>query len=221
MTGIRRAGAAGLLAVFGLAGCSNPAYLGSGGDYQNTKNGALAGALVGAGVGAIAGGDNIAKNAAIGAIAGAALGGGIGATLDQQAADLRQNLSNDGIEVRNTGESLIVSLPQDITFDTDSATVRPELRADLDAVAANLIKYGDSSLQIIGNTDNVGDAAYNQALSERRAASVASILVADGVGPSRLTTLGRGEDAPVASNLTPEGRAQNRRVDIIVVPTQA
>lgn len=213
------AGAAALVSILSVSACTNPASLDARVDpTQNTKSGVAAGAIIGAGVGAIAGGNNTLKNAAIGAVAGAALGGGIGATLDQQAAEIRQQLANDGITIQNTGDRLIVSLPQDISFDTGSATVRPSLESDLNALAANFVKYQNSKLQVIGNTDNVGDAAYNQTLSEQRAVAVTSILIKGGVAPDRLTSFGRGEDDPIASNLTPEGRAQNRRVDIVVLP---
>lgn len=215
----RFSGALALSSVLALAACTDPASLASNSDpNRNTKTGAIAGAIAGAGVGLVTGGDNQGKNAAVGAAAGALLGAGIGATLDQQATELRQQLANDGITVTNTGDRLIVSLPQDISFDTGSSVVRPSLQSDLNRVAANFVKYQNSNLQVIGHTDNVGEAAYNQTLSEQRAVAVTSILVNGGVSPARLTSYGRGEDQPVASNLTPEGRAQNRRVDIIVVP---
>ncbi len=177
------------------------------------------GGVIGAGVGAIANDSNPGLGALAGAAIGAAGGGLIGNQLDQQAAELRQQLANDGITVVNAGDRLIVTVPNDITFDTDSATVRPALRADLVRVGQNLVNYPNSNVQIIGHTDSDGDAGYNQVLSERRANAVADILQANGVSYARIATIGRGENQPIASNLTPEGKAQNRRVEIVVVPS--
>jgi outer membrane protein OmpA-like peptidoglycan-associated protein len=122
------------------------------------------------------------------------------------------------VSVTNTGSALIVNLPQDILFATDSASLRPDLTQDLAAVARSLMTYPDTTVQVIGHTDNTGSAAYNQDLSQRRAVSVASVLVANGVPNFRVAALGRGEDQPIASNLSEAGRAQNRRVEIIIRP---
>jgi len=158
---------------------------------------------------------NALKGAAIGAAGGAAIGN----VLDRQAADLRQSLGNDRVTITNTGDRLIVTLPQDILFATDSAALRPDLQSDLVAVANNLQNYPDSTVQVIGHTDNTGDAAYNQNLSVQRAGSVTNVLAGAGVAASRLQPIGRGEDQPIASNLTEEGKAQNRRVEIVILPT--
>ena len=155
---------------------------------------------------------------ATGAAAGAAIGGLIGAALDRQAAELERDLGN-GITVDNQGDQLLVSFPQDILFATDSAAIDAGRRQDLNALAANLQRYPDTSVQVIGHTDNTGSAAYNFDLSSRRAGTVSSILVGAGVPSSRISSTGRGEDAPIASNLTSEGRAQNRRVEVIISPT--
>ena len=112
-----------------------------------------------------------------------------------------------------------MSLPQDLLFATDSFSVRPDLQNDLYTVAGNLQNYPASTIQVIGHTDSDGDAVYNQQLSERRAGSVAGILMNAGVTPSRLQTIGRGESQPVASNLNETGKAQNRRVEIVILPT--
>ncbi len=182
-------------------------------------NGAVLGGLAGAFFGATREGDNKLKNAALGAAFGAAIGGAVGATLDQQANDLRSTIGNSNISVTNMGNYLVVNMPQDVLFATGSAALRPDLSSDLRAVAANLISYPNSQIQVIGHTDNVGDAALNQDLSQRRASSVATVLATNGVPPSRIAIMGRGEDAPIASNLTDAGRAQNRRVEIIIRPT--
>ena len=110
-------------------------------------------------------------------------------------------------------------MPQDILFATDSASLRPDLTSDLMTVASSLNEYPRTTVQVIGHTDNTGDAAYNQQLSARRASSVANILIQNGVSAGRIQSFGRGEDQPRASNLTPEGRQQNRRVDIVILPT--
>lgn len=185
-----------------------------------TKSGAVIGGLLGAAAGAsVADGNDRFKGALIGGAIGAGTGALIGQDLDRQAAELRGSL-NSNISVTNTGEYLIVNMPQDLLFAVDSAAVRPDLRADLNAVASSLLKYPNSTIQVIGHTDNTGTAAYNQDLSQRRAVSVASILRESGVPGGRIAAFGRGEDQPIASNLTPEGRAQNRRVEIIIRPTR-
>ena len=117
------------------------------------------------------------------------------------------------------GDRLIVTMPQDILFAVDSATVNSSLRGDLLTVANSLREYPRSRVQVVGHTDNTGSAAYNQGLSERRANSVADVLTSGGVSYDRIQAFGRGEDQPVASNLTTEGRAQNRRVEIVILPT--
>jgi outer membrane protein OmpA-like peptidoglycan-associated protein len=207
---------AALCAVLGLSACNDPARLTADGTSK-TGQGALFGGLLGAGIGALVA-DDSSKGALIGAAAGAIAGGAYGNHLDQQEAELRAQLANDGITITNTGDRLIVSLPQDITFGTDSFTVRPALRSDLTKVADNLLRYPDSSVQIIGHTDSDGEAAYNATLSERRAGAVADVLQSGGVTFDRLQTAGFGEAQPVASNLTEEGKAQNRRVEIVVIP---
>ncbi|WP_170471320.1 OmpA family protein [Ruegeria profundi] len=212
--------ATGLCSAMTLAACTDPGTLNLPSDpNQNAKQGAVLGGLVGAGVGAIANNSNPLLGAVAGGAIGAAGGGLIGNQLDKQAAELRQQLANDGITIVNSGDRLIVTVPNDITFDTDSATVRPALRADLVRVGQNLVNYPNSNVQIIGHTDSDGEASYNQGLSERRANAVADVLQANGVNYSRIVTIGRGEDNPVASNLTPEGKSQNRRVEIVIVPS--
>jgi len=199
-----------LCAAVILAGCTNDPK------NRNLNTGLGVGALIGAGIGAAVS-DDKGKGVVIGTIAGATVGGIIGDQLDKQAEELRAGLDDD-ILVEAADGRLVVTLPEDITFATDSAVVRPSLQAELNTVAASLVRYPESSVQVIGHTDNQGEASYNQALSERRAASVAAILQGGGVASGRLTTFGRGENQPIASNLTPEGMARNRRVEIIVIP---
>ncbi len=202
--------------ILALTACTDPAQLNDGTGLNNTQQGALIGAGVGAIAGQIIGGDTGAT--VLGAAVGGAVGAGVGYNLDQQEADLRRDLDNGDVQITNTGDRLIVTMPQDVLFATDSFSVRPDLQDDLYTVAANLQQYPASTIQVIGHTDSDGSADYNQRLSERRATAVGGILVDAGVPFGRVQTIGRGESQPVASNLTPEGKAQNRRVDIVILP---
>jgi outer membrane protein OmpA-like peptidoglycan-associated protein len=185
-----------------------------------TRTGALTGAIIGAGVGALAGNSNDrAGNAIAGGIIGAGAGALVGNSLERQAADMRGSLSNPNISVTNNGTFLTVNMPQDLLFATSSAALEPTLQRDIRAVGAQLLKYPNSNIEVIGHTDNTGSAAYNQDLSQRRAVSVANVLRDSGVPNARISAFGRGEEQPIATNLTPEGRAQNRRVEIIIRPT--
>lgn len=189
-------------------------------DDTRTRQGAAIGAGLGAVTGALTGSGNSDRwrRAIIGAGVGAVAGGVTGSILDAQAAELRRDLGND-VAVTNTGRELIVTLPQDLLFAVDSAVVRPDLQRDLRTVADSLNRYPDSTIRVVGHTDNTGSAAHNQALSERRANSVAAVLRDGGVPAWRIQTIGRGLTQPIASNATPEGRQQNRRVEIFIVPT--
>ena len=205
-----------------LSACVNPGYQGAGpgpGEPNRTMNGAVTGALIGGALG-IGTKNGDVRRAAVGAAVGGLIGGAVGASLDAQAAELRQNIGNSNVSVTNTGNSLIVNLPQDILFATDSATLRPDLTQDLRTVAQSLLNYPDTTVQVLGHTDNTGSAAYNQDLSQRRAQSVAGILRQSGVPGGRIVAIGRGEDQPIASNLSAEGRAQNRRVEIVIIPNR-
>ncbi len=204
-----------------LGACTDPGRLGVSLDdpNRNTKQGAGIGAAAGALLGVLVSNDEDRTQGAItGAVVGGAIGAGIGYSLDQQAADLRADLANDDVKIENTGDRLIVTLPQDILFATDSSNVRSDLVRDLQALAGNLQAYPQSAVDIIGHTDWDGDALYNQALSERRANAVADVLLDAGVAFRRINAFGRGESEPVATNQTSEGRAQNRRVEIVIVP---
>ena len=205
------------VALLGMTACTDPAYVSGSADdrdqYRKTKNGAIIGALAGAGIAAVTDGD-----ALMGAALGAGAGAIIGNVLDKQEAELRAQL-DDEVHIENTGDRLILTLPQDILFDVDSYSVNAGLRDDLAKVATSLDKYPDSTVQILGHTDNTGSASHNQGLSERRANAVADVLLTNGVPVSRIDTIGRGEDQPIASNLDEEGRRQNRRVEIVILPT--
>lgn len=188
-------------------------------DTNRTQQGAVAGAIAGGVLGVATGSGNRLPEALLGAGVGALAGGVIGASLDRQAAELRAQLGHN-IDVRNTGDEIVVTMPQDILFATDSAALRPDLRSDLRAIAANLQQYPNSTIIITGHTDSTGTMAYNQSLSERRASSVAAVLIESGVSSGRVVPRGAGQTQPVASNETAAGRAQNRRVEIVIRPTR-
>jgi outer membrane protein OmpA-like peptidoglycan-associated protein len=200
-----------------LAGCVDPnAYPND--PNARTKNGAVIGGLLGAAAGAAVSNDDKLKGALIGGALGAGAGALIGQDLDRQAAELRGSLSNPNITVTNYGDYLVVNMPQDVLFAVDSAALRPDLARDVQSVAASLVKYPNSAIQVVGHTDDTGSEAYNMDLSQRRAASVANVLVNSGVASGRVQTIGRGETQPIASNATEAGRSQNRRVEIIIRP---
>ena len=207
-----------MVATLATTACTSPTQSPTSNVGPRTQNGAVIGAIAGGLLGATRKGDGKLGKAAVGAVIGGIVGGAIGQQLDKQAGDLRQSIDNDQVKIVNTGNELIVTLPQDILFATDSADVGYALQSDLRAVAQNLRDYPNSVIEVVGHTDNVGDADYNQSLSRRRAASVASVLISNGVPTSRVVTIGYGEDRPVASNLNASGRQQNRRVEIIIRP---
>jgi outer membrane protein OmpA-like peptidoglycan-associated protein len=205
------------IAILALSACQpNPNYEPTNPNAR-ARNGAIIGGLIGATVGG-SGGDEKLSRALVGGALGAAIGGAIGNSLDQQAAELRGSLNSD-ISVTNNGDYLTVNMPQDLLFAVDSAALQPTLTSDIKAVAASLLKYPNSQIEVIGHTDNSGSAAYNQDLSQRRAVSVANVLRESGVPNGRMRAYGRGEDQPIASNATASGKAQNRRVEIIIRPT--
>lgn len=196
-----------------LTACSDP----SNPDYQKTRNGAAIGAAIGAASQIVAG--NSGSSTLKGAVVGGVVGAVIGNVLDKQEKELRGDLAGSGATITNTGSELVVTLPEAITFETDSTYVRPSLQNHLRALAGNLQRYPDSSVDVIGHTDSVGDASYNQNLSSRRAQSVSNILTSNNVPPRRIRAYGRGESEPVASNGTASGRAANRRVEVVIRPT--
>ncbi len=206
-------------AALALAACTSP-DVPTDDPRQRTKEGAVTGALIGGLLGALSSGDGgeQRRGALAGAVLGAGVGAAIGYNLDQQAAELQNDFGDDRIRIINNGDHLIVRMPDDILFEIDSSYVRPALRSDLGVLAASLQKYPGSTVQVAGHTDNTGTAAYNQDLSERRADAVADVLIGGGVSAGRIDSFGLGEDRPIATNLTPEGRAQNRRVDITIRP---
>ncbi|THV22344.1 OmpA family protein [Peteryoungia ipomoeae] len=190
---------------------------------SNTAGGAAIGAAVGALGGLAVGGSPVGRrNAAlIGAGLGALAGGAIGNYMDQQEAELRAQLEGTGISVTRVGDRIILNMPSNITFATDQDAVMPQFYPTLNSVAIVLRKFEKTLIDVNGHTDSTGSLAHNQALSERRALSVASYLNGQGIDPRRVSSLGFGPSQPVASNATPDGRAQNRRVEIQIAPLTA
>ncbi|MFC3712254.1 OmpA family protein [Sphingoaurantiacus capsulatus] len=183
---------------------------------------AAIGAALGAGAGFLAGdiiggkGDRTEKIVGVGI--GAIAGGAIGSYMDKQEKELREKTAGTGVEVVRQGDELQLNMPAGITFAFGQSTIQPQFQGTLNQVAQTLSQYNSTYIDVIGHTDSVGSDAANQTLSEQRAASVANYLSGQGVNRARIATSGMGESQPVASNDTEVGRAQNRRVNIRVVP---
>jgi outer membrane protein OmpA-like peptidoglycan-associated protein len=188
-----------------LTGCAS---------LNNKERGAIIGAATGAAAGAAVGNKNggTARGAIIGAAVGGTAGAIIGHQMDQRAKELQQNIK--GARVERVGEGILVTFDSGLLFDFDSDVLREPARANLRELVASFSKYPDTDLMIVGHTDAQGDDAYNQRLSERRAASAAAYLTQQGVPSVRVRTAGRGETEPVAANDSETGRQQNRRVEV-------
>ncbi|SMH46852.1 OmpA family protein [Maritimibacter sp. HL-12] len=198
--------------ALGLAGCTY-----NDGTANQPATGAIVGGVTGAVAGRAIGGSTGAT--VVGGAIGAAVGGAIGANLASQERELRQSLAGTGAYITNTGSQLLVTLPEAVTFRTASATVDPEFHPALRAVSDSLRRHPRSTVRVIGHTDNVGSAAYNTQLSQDRAMAVARVLVAAGTPSTRITVTGRGYYEPIAPNTSAAGRAENRRVEIVITPT--
>ena len=213
-----------------LAGCqstggyqaNNPAP-----EDQEGMNRTQRGALIGAAVGAVAGllsGDDATERrqrALVGVGVGALAGGAIGRYQDNQERELRESLRDSGVDVVRQGDNITLDMPEAITFGFDSASLNRSAYGVLDRVADTLKEYDQTIIEVAGHTDSVGSDAYNQRLSERRAQAVADYITSRGVSGQRLMVVGAGEAHPVASNNTEAGRAENRRVEITIVPIRA
>lgn len=204
-----------------LAGCTTDPYTGEQ-RISNTASGAGIGAAVGALGGLMVGGSsNAQRNAVlIGAGIGALGGGAIGNYMDRQENELRAQLQGTGVSVTRNGDRIILNMPSNITFNTDQDTVMSQFYPTLNSVAIVLRKFNKTLVDIKGHTDSTGSAQHNQQLSQRRAASVGSYLSSQGIDGRRFAITGYGASQPVASNATPDGRAQNRRVEIEISPLQ-
>ena len=203
------------LLVVGSVGVSACASL------SKKQEGAVIGAAAGGAIGGVIGNQtgSTAKGAIIGAVVGGAAGAIIGHQMDQQAKELSQNIK--GATVERVGEGINVTFASGLLFAFNSDEVQATAGENLRELAASLNRYPDSQLLIVGHTDNVGDDAYNQGLSERRANSAAAYLTAQGVARTRLATSGKGEAEPVSTNDSDAGRQQNRRVEVAIYASEA
>jgi outer membrane protein OmpA-like peptidoglycan-associated protein len=185
--------------------------------------GALIGAGAGAAVGMISGKDakQRKQRALIGAGVGALAGGAVGAYMDKQEDELRKVMRDSGVTVTRKGDDIILNMPGNITFRTDSADLNAQFYKVLDGVALVAKKYDKTIIEVAGHTDSTGTSEYNRQLSQRRATSVAGYLESRGVAQARMMTAGGGEDHPIASNATEQGRAANRRVEVTLAPLTA
>ena len=194
------------------------------GTWNNTAKGTAigvgGGAAVGAGIGAIAG--NTALGSIIGAVVGGTAGALIGKKMDKQKKELEASLPEEAVvETINEGEALKVTFDSGILFATNSSTVSAASKSALRNLATSLNANPDTDIKIVGHTDSTGKVDYNQTLSEKRAKSVYDYLMEDqGISSTRMTFEGKGIHEPVADNATPEGRAKNRRVEILILPNQ-
>lgn len=191
----------------------------------NTEKGIVIGAVSGAALGAAIA-DKKARGVLVGAVGGGLAGGLVGNYMDRQKQDLEKSL---GKEIA-AGAAAVEKLENDVVkitmtsqtaFDTGSAEIKPGFRSTLDRLADIVIRYGKTTLTVVGHTDSEGSEGSNQTLSERRAGAVAGYLSGKNVLAARMTSAGRGEGEPIADNRTAEGRRANRRVEIFVVPIRA
>ena len=190
---------------------------------ENWEGGALIGAGIGAVVGAVAYSKDRTKGAVLGAVGGGLAGGAVGAYMDSQRKDLEKSLAKE----IQAGQARIDALPNHVVrvtmtnqtaFETNSSDIKPGFETTMSKIADVVVRYGKTSLTVVGHTDNVGSNDYNQKLSERRSHAVAQYLERKRVDPVRLAISGKGETAPIASNATESGRQANRRVEIYVEP---
>jgi outer membrane protein OmpA-like peptidoglycan-associated protein len=203
-----------------LAACATDPYTGEQ-KASNTAIGAGTGALLGTAAGALIGTTTKAKTGTsmlVGAGLGAIAGGGVGLYMDNQEAKLRQRLEGTGVSVSRVGDNIVLNMPSNITFDTDRAEVKPGFYDTLNSVALVLQEFDKTRVEVDGHTDSTGSNEYNDDLSQRRAASVAQYLTSQQLNPRRFAVEGLGESQPIASNATASGKAQNRRVEIQIVP---
>ncbi len=211
------------LAVYGLSLATSAMLLGSCTAVQNTSSttkGAVIGTAAGAGLGALIG--SKAGNTAVGAIAGAVIGGAagtlIGKKMDKQAKEIENTVA--GAEVEQVGEGILVKFDSGILFDFNSSALKANAKDNVSKLVATLNKEPDTEILVLGHTDNIGTLAANQKVSEARAKSVRDYAVAQGLSGSRVRTEGKNYSEPIASNETDAGRAENRRVEIVIVASK-
>lgn len=206
--------ATGLAASLTLSGCAT--------DDPNRR--AKTGAAIGAIIGAVVGKElHDEKGMYLGAAFGAIAGGSVGNYMDKQQAELEQKLKEEAEAkelkiTRLPDNSLLIGIASEASFDVNQSNVKTEFLGTFQKIGGVLKDYETTVVHVIGHTDSSGSTDYNQALSERRSAEVGTVLAGQGLDSRRVITEGRGEMEPIAGNGTPEGRKQNRRVDIVIKP---
>ena len=211
---IKKIMAMGLLAALTLFSFQNCSKM------TKTQKGAAIGAVAGGTIGALIG--KKAGNTAVGAILGGAIGGTAGAyigrNMDRQAEQLKQTIP--GAEIIREGEGIIVKFDSGILFDVNKSELKSAAITNIQNLSKSLKDNPETNVLIIGHTDDTGSDGYNARLSERRAEAVKTFAMNQGIMASRLSTQGKGESEPIADNTTEEGRAQNRRVEIVIVANE-
>lgn len=206
------------VAMIGTAACTTNPQTGEQ-RISRAAIGGVAGAVGGYLLGDLVGGRSDRTERIVGAGIGAVAGVAVGTYMDRQQRELEQAMADNDTNIIREGDNLYLQMPGSVAeFDVDSATIRPAFRSTLDEVAQTLSNYDETYVDVYGHTDSDGSDAYNLGLSQRRAQSVADYLVARGVNRARIETQGFGESQPIATNATPEGKQQNRRVEIRIVP---
>ncbi|MGN6265460.1 MAG: OmpA family protein [Ginsengibacter sp.] len=181
-----------------------------------TQKGAVIGGTAGAVGGTIIG--KAAGNKTLGTILGAAIGGTAGAIIghdmDKQAEEIKDQIP--GAKVERIDEGIKVEFNEKILFAFSKSDLSDSAKMNLDKLATALTNYPNTNIEIQGHTDSRGTEEYNMGLSLRRANAVRDYLVSKGIDGSRMTVKGYGESAPAYTNDTPEGMAQNRRVEFLI-----
>lgn len=191
---------------------------------NNQQKGTVIGAAAGAVLGGVLGnnvgkGKNAPAGAVLGGVVGGVVGNVIGSKMDKQAKEIKDTLP--GAEVERVGEGIKVTMSENmVNFGFDSSELTSAAKTNLDKLAEVLKNNPDTNINIYGHTDSRGTDAYNQSLSERRAASVKNYLASKGVGSARMITMGVGEKEPIATNETDAGRAENRRVEFAITANE-
>jgi len=220
---IRKTGILVIASAISLAACQTLDPYTQESKTSSATKGALIGAAAGAVVGLVSGDDAVERrqHALIGAGIGALAGGSVGYYMDKQEAELRAELQGTGVSVYRDGDNITLNMPGNVTFATNSSDLSPGFFDVLTSVGKVLDEFDQTVVEVAGHTDSTGAESYNQALSERRAASVAQYLKSQGIMDQRMITVGMGELRPVADNSTADGRQLNRRVEITMVPVTA
>ena len=194
-----------------LAGCKT---------MNKSQKGAVIGGTSGGVVGGVIG--RSVGNTAMGAIIGATVGGVggaiIGRQMDKQAEEIAKDMGD--AEVIREGEGIVIKFKEQVLFAYDRSDLNANAKASLDKLRTTLLKYPETNITVIGHTDSKGTRKYNQTLSESRANSVATYTSQNGIDNNRLTTIGKGETDPIATNETAEGSASNRRVEFVITANE-